>query len=68
MGGYLSDRLQAVQVQVSYSEFWEVIKGVPQGGPSAPGFFGNGDYTVDHPIPLPPSDEKSGTNDKEKMN
>ena len=35
-------------VQASYSEFWEVIKGVQQGGPSAPGFFG--DYTVDMPM------------------
>ena len=32
---YLSGRKQAEQVQASYSEFWEVIKGVPQG------FFGD---------------------------
>ena len=44
----LSERTQAIQVQASYMEFWEVIKGVIQGGPSAPRFFG--DYTVDIPM------------------
>ena len=42
---YLTGRTQAVQVQSGYSEFWEVINGVPQGGPSPPGFFGA--YIVD---------------------
>ena len=39
---------RAVQVQASYSEVWKVIKGVPQGGPSTPGFYG--DYTVGIPM------------------
>ena len=40
MDSYLTGRTIA-----NYSEFWEVIKGVPQEGTSAPSLFG--DYTVD---------------------
>ena len=41
LDGQLPDRKEIA----SYSEFWEVIKGVPQEGTSAPSLFG--DYTVD---------------------
>ena len=33
MDSYISETTQLVQVQASYFGFWEVIKGVPQGGP-----------------------------------